>query len=71
MQHVGAFLMRIVFVLNDGRTIEMPPNQVHLSIATDGQPTATIHTDSVRAAQDESIKWCEDLWKLEDKRENN
>jgi hypothetical protein len=60
--------MRIVFVLNDGRTIEMPPDQVHLSVSTDGQQTAIIHTDSIRASQDGSIKWCEDLWKLEDKR---
>lgn len=67
--------MRVVFVLNDGRTIEMPPDQVHLSIATDGQQTAIIHTSSVRAAQDDDPafesalhEWCEDLWKLEDKR---
>jgi hypothetical protein len=67
--------MRVVFVLNDGRTIEMPPEQVHLSISTDGQQTAIIHTNSVRTAQDarpvlESAlhEWCEDLWKLEDKR---
>jgi hypothetical protein len=63
--------MRVIFVLNDGRTVEVPTEQVSLSIV-DGQPTTTIHTsihpDSVRAVLDDSVKWCEDLWKLEDKR---
>jgi hypothetical protein len=60
-------LMRVVFVLNDGRTIEVPAEQVNLSIVN-GQPTTIIHTSSIRDVQDGSIKWCEDLWKLEDKR---
>lgn len=100
--------MRIVFKLNDGRTIEVPSDQVQLTcpdsripdlfVVSDAEgkrigkfiPAYTIiSVDAVTvpkpsltefeksslltavAKLDASVEWCEALYKLEDKRENN
>jgi len=75
--------MKIVFVLGDGRVIEMPDNvqltcpdpgrnPQYLAVSdANGRRLALINDSfpcSIRAVQDDSVAWCEELWKLEDKR---
>jgi hypothetical protein len=75
--------MRIVFVLGDGRTIEVPFDQVQLTcpdprvpenvaIEAEGQQIGSViwTTPRIHVVSDvgDSVKWCEELWKLEDKR---
>lgn len=78
--------MKIVFMLSDGRTIEVPSERVHLTCITefnapvidpnmepfdiDGhwEGDAFVPDKLNENVFGDSVKWCEDLWKLEDKR---
>ncbi len=89
--------MKVVFKLDDGRTVEVPAEQLTLTSPNpnlnltvlavplpNGQMFPMINFPCVIAvpqnqtkvselrqqSKDDSVEWCEDLWKLEDDREN-
>jgi hypothetical protein len=56
--------MRIVFVLGDGRTVEMPTEQLNFTCTT----LFDAHYPKLVEQTQDEVQWLEELWKLEDKR---